>query len=167
MAKITLKSRPIHTCGQLPKVGEKAPDFTHLVDSNLEEFSLKDFPGKKILCIVPSLDTEVCSLSAKKFNQAISTHPQLCVLLISADLPFAQNRVCTHNNLKNIKTLSLVRSRDFAQNYGVLIVDGPLAGLCARAIVVLDANNIVLHTELVAEITQEPDYEKALQVALA
>jgi thiol peroxidase len=166
MAKITLKSAPIHTSGELPKVGTKAPDFL-LVDKDLKEHALKDFRGKrKILSIVPSLDTPVCSLSAKKFNEAMKKHPEAQVIVISADSPFAQKRVCDQDNLKNITTLSMMRSKDFAKNYGVLIQDGPLAGLCARAIVVLDEEDKVLYTELVPEITQEPNYEKALQALL-
>jgi thioredoxin-dependent peroxiredoxin len=166
MAQISLKSTPVHTSGDLPKVGSKAPDFV-LVDGELKEHSLKDFRGKrKILSIVPSLDTAVCSLSAKKFNEAMKKHPEAQVIVISADSPFAQKRVCTTEGLKNITTLSLVRSKDFAKHYGVLILDGPLAGLCARAIVVLDEHDTVLYTELVPEITHEPNYERALQELL-
>jgi thiol peroxidase len=167
MAQITLKSSPIHTSGELPKLGAKAPDFL-LVDGELKEHSLKDFQGKrKILSIVPSLDTAVCSLSAKKFNEAMKKHPEAQVLVISADSPFAQKRVCTQENLKNITTLSLVRSKDFAKNYGVLITDGPLAGMCARAVVVLDEHDKVIYTELVPEITQEPNYDRALEALLS
>jgi thiol peroxidase len=166
MVQITFKGSPIHTSGDLPKVGGKAPDFL-LVDKDLQEHSLKHFHGKrKILSIVPSLDTAVCSLSAKKFNEAIQKHPGVQVLVISADSPFAQKRVCTQENLKNITTLSLIRSKDFAKSYGVLIQDGPLAGLCARAVVVLDEQDHVLYTELVPEITHEPNYEKALEAVL-
>ncbi len=166
MANITFKSAPIHTSGELPKVGTKAPDFL-LVDKDLKEHTLKDFQGKKkILSIVPSLDTSVCSLSARKFNEAMKNHPEAQVIVVSADSPFAQKRVCDQDNLKNIMTLSMMRSKDFAKNYGVLIQDGPLAGICARAIVVLDEENTVLYTELVPEITQEPNYEKALEVLL-
>lgn len=163
MAKITLKSTPVHTSGELPTVGSKAPDFV-LVDGELKEHSLKDFRGKrKILSIVPSLDTAVCSLSAKKFNEKMKEHSEAQVIVISADSPFAQKRVCITEGLKNIVTLSLVRSKDFAKHYGVLIVDGPLAGLCARAVVVLDEDDNVLYTELVPEITNEPNYERALE----
>ncbi|HEY2810280.1 MAG TPA: thiol peroxidase [Rhabdochlamydiaceae bacterium] len=164
MAKVTFKSTPIHTSGELPKVGTKAPHFAHLVDKDLNEVSLDKFKGKKkILSIVPSLDTSVCSTSAKKFNEQIKAHPDVHVLVISADLPFAQNRFCMQEHLKNILTLSLMRSKDFAKIYGVLIQDGPLAGLCARAVVVLDENDNVLYTELVPEITQEPNYDKAIE----
>lgn len=163
MANVTLKGNPIHTSGSLPSKGAKAPDFK-LVDIDLNDRSLKDFAGKKkLISIVPSLDTAVCSLSAKKFNQAVSNHPEIVVLVVSADLPFAQKRFCGAEGISNVVTLSTVRSQQFAKDYGVLIVDGPLAGLCARAVVVLDVNNQVIYTQLVPEITQEPDYTQALE----
>lgn len=166
MAKITLKGNPIHTNGNLPSVGAKAPDFT-LVDADLNNRSLKDYKGKrKILSIVPSLDTAVCSLSAKKFNEKIKDHPGVAVLVISADLPFAQKRMCAAENVANIIALSMMRNKDFAKAYGVLIEDGPLAGICARSVVVLDENDHVVYTELVPEIAQEPNYEKALEAVL-
>ncbi|HSX03828.1 MAG TPA: thiol peroxidase [Rhabdochlamydiaceae bacterium] len=165
MAQITLKGNAIHTNGQLPALQTKAPDF-QLVDQDLNNRSLKDFKGKrKILSLVPSLDTPVCSLSAKKFNEAMKNHPDIVVLVISADSPFAQKRVCGAEGLKNIVTLSMMRSKDFAKDYGVLIVDGPLAGICARAVVVLDENDHVIYEQLVPEIAQEPDYEAALKAA--
>ena len=165
MTKITLKGSEIHTNGELPKVGASAPNFS-LVDSALGDRSLNDFKAKrKILSIVPSLDTGVCATSAKKFNAAISKHPEITLLVISADLPFAQKRFCELGNLKNLTVLSMMRNKDFAKNYGVLIQDGPLAGLCARAIVVLDDKDKVVYTELVPEIAQEPNYDKALQAA--
>ena len=166
MAKVTLKGNLIHTNGDLPAVGSKAPEF-QLVDQDLNNHSLKDYKGKrKILYIVPSLDTSVCSLSTKKFNEQIKKHPTIVVLAISSDLPFAQKRFCGAENVKNIVTLSMMRSKDFAKDYGVLIQDGPLAGICARAVIVLDENDKVIYVQLVPEITQEPDYEKALQAAL-
>lgn len=166
MAKITLKGNPIHTNGNLPSVGAKAPDFT-LVDADLNNRSLKDYKGKrKILSIVPSLDTAVCSLSTKKFNEKIKDHPEVAVLVISADLPFAQKRMCAAENVANIIALSMMRNKDFAKAYGVLIEDGPLAGICARSVVVLDENDHVVYTELVPEIAQEPNYEKALEAVL-
>lgn len=162
MAKITLKGTPISTNGQLPALHSQAADF-RLVDQDLKDHSLKDYKGKKkLLSIVPSLDTAVCSTMAKKFNEAIKKHPEVMVVVISADLPFAQKRFCTQENVKNIVTLSMMRSKDFAKDYGVFITDGPLEGLCARAVVVLDEKNKVIYTELVPEITQEPNYEKAL-----
>jgi thiol peroxidase len=163
MANVTLKGKPIHTKGDLPQIGAKAPDFV-LVDADLKDRSLADYQGKKkILSIVPSLDTPTCFLSAKKFNEAASKLSNTVVLVISADLPFAQKRVCGAENLKNIIPLSLMRSKKFAEDYGVLIQDGPLAGVCSRAIVVLDEQDKVVYTELVGEVTHEPDYEKALK----
>lgn len=163
MAKITLKGNPIHTNGNLPSIGAKAPDF-QLVDGDLNNRSLKDYKGKrKILSIVPSLDTSVCSLSAKKFNEKIKSHPESVVLVISADLPFAQKRMCAAENVTNITPLSMMRNKEFAKAYGILIEDGPLAGICARAVVVLDENDHVMYTELVPEIAHEPNYDKALE----
>lgn len=166
MANVTLKGNTIHTNGQLPSLNSKAPDFV-LVDSDLQEKSLKNFSGKrKLISIVPSLDTSVCSISTKKFNEKVKDHPEVAVLVVSADLPFAQKRVCGAEGIKNITTLSMMRSKDFAKNYGVLIQDGPLAGICARAVVVLDENDKVVYEELVPEITQEPNYDKALQALI-
>jgi len=162
MAKITLKGNPIQTSGQLPSIGTTAPDFT-LVDQDCADHSLKDYSGKtKILSIVPSLDTSVCSAMAKKFNDAIKEKTGVILLVISADLPFAQKRFCNQEKVENAVTLSMMRSKDFARDYGVLIEDGPLAGICARGVLVLDENNKVIYSELVPEITQEPDYDKAL-----
>jgi thiol peroxidase len=166
MSRITLKGNPIHTTGELPVVGKKARPFK-LVDIDLKERELSEFAGKrKLLSIVPSLDTEVCSLSAKKFNDAAKKHPGAVILVISADLPFAQKRVCGLEHLVNLITLSMMRTKDFAKDYGILIADGPLAGLCARAVLVLDEEDHVIYAELVPEITQEPDYDKALAVLL-
>lgn len=163
MAKVTLMGNPISTSGDLPKKGATAPDFI-LVDKQLQNRSLKDFSGKpKLLNIVPSLDTSVCSTSSKKFDDAIKGHPEVAVLVISTDLPFAQGRFCSHMKTDNIITLSMMRNKDFAKDYGVLIVDGPMAGICARAVVVLDKNDKVIYTQLVPEITTEPDYETALK----
>lgn len=163
MAKITLKGNPIHTSGHLPAIGKAAPDF-QLVDGDLNNRSLKDYKGKrKIISIVPSLDTAVCSLSTKKFNEKIKGHPEVVVLVVSADLPFAQKRMCSAENVINVIPLSMMRNKEFAKAYGVLIEDGPLAGICARAIVVLDENDHVVYTEQVPEIAQEPSYEKALE----
>lgn len=162
MATITLQGNEIHTNGDLPAVGSAAPDF-HLVDGELNDVRLADFAGKKkLLNIVPSLDTGVCADSAKKFNEAAAGLDNTVVLVISSDLPFAAGRFCSAEGLDNITALSLMRSRNFAKDYGVLIEDGPLAGICARAVVVLDENDKVVYTELVPEIAQEPDYDKAL-----
>lgn len=162
MATITLRGNKINTNGNLPKVGSKAPDFV-LVDGALNNVTLATYQGKKkLLNIVPSLDTPTCALSTKKFNESSKSTTDTVFLMISADLPFAMNRFCTTENTNNVIPLSMMRSRNFAKDYGVLIQDGPLAGITARAVVVLDQDNKVLYTELVPEIAQEPDYDKAL-----
>jgi len=162
MATITLQGNEIHTNGELPAVGAQAPDF-HLVDGDLNDVRLADYRGKKkLLNIVPSLDTGVCATSAKKFNEAASGLENTVILIISSDLPFASGRFCSAEGLQNVIPLSLMRSRNFAKDYGVLIEDGPLAGITARAVVVIDENDRVVYTELVPEIAQEPDYDKAL-----
>ena len=162
MTKITLKGNEIHTNGDIPKVGDEAPDFV-LVNEDLNNVTLEDYKNKnKILSIVPSLDTPVCQTSTKVFNEKASSLKDTIVLTISADLPFAMTRFCSSEKLNNIKSLSMMRSRNFAKDYGVLIVDGPLAGITARAVVVIDKNNIVIHSELVKEIADEPDYDGAL-----
>jgi thiol peroxidase len=162
MATVTLAGNPIHLAGQFPKAGDSAPAFS-LVGADLKDTSLKDFAGKrKVLNIVPSLDTPVCATSTRKFNEQAGSLPNTVVLVISADLPFAMKRFCETEGLKNVVSLSTLRGRDFMQNYGVAIEDGPLAGLTARAVVVLDENDKVAYTELVPEIKQEPDYAAAL-----
>ncbi len=162
MAIIRFKDNPTTTNGELPAVGSKAPDFS-LVGPDLNDVSLEDFRGKKkLLNIVPSLDTPVCAASSKKFNEEAKSRADTVVLVISADLPFAQTRFCSAENTDEIKTLSLMRGDDFAKDYGVLIQDGPLAGLTARAIVVIDENDKVSYTQLVPDIGDEPDYDKAL-----
>jgi thiol peroxidase len=164
MATITLKGNPIHTAGDLPAKGTAAPDFK-LTKTDLSDVSLKDFAGqKKILNVTASLDTGVCATSAKKFNEAVAKLSGVVLLNVSADLPFAAGRFCESNGLKNVVALSTFRAPDFAKAYGVHLVDGPLAGLTARAVVVLDAQNKVLHAELVPEIAQEPNYDAALAV---
>ena len=162
MANITFKGGAIHTSGNLPKVGSRAPNFT-LVDSTLADKTLSDFQGKKkLIYILPSLDTSVCSISTKKFSEQVASHSDLVMIVASADLPFAQGRICGSENIKNIHTLSMMRSKQFATDYGVLITDGPLAGLCARAVVAIDEHGVVLYTEMVQEVTHEPNYDKAL-----
>jgi thiol peroxidase len=163
MATITLKGNKIHTNGELPKVGSKAPDF-RLTDKDLKDCSLLSWPGKKkLISIVPSLDTPVCALSTKKFNEHAKHHPDTVILTVACDLPFAMKRFCGAEGLDNVVALSLMRDRRFAEDYGVLLTDGPMAGITARAIVVLSAEDTVKYVELVPEIAQEPDYETALR----
>jgi len=163
MATITLKGNEIHTNGDMPAVGDKAPDF-RLTAKDLSDKSLSDFAGKKKLFnIFPSMDTPVCANSTRKFNQYASKHDDTVMLMISADLPFAMERFCSDESLDNVVNLSLMRSRDFARDYGVLIEDGPMAGITARAVVVLDENDKVVYRELVPEIAEEPDYEAAIK----
>jgi len=162
MANITLRGNPVQTNGDLPAVGEKAPEFL-LTDGSLKDYALADFSGQaKLLNIFPSVDTGVCATSVRTFNERASQCPNALVLTVSADLPFALSRFCGAEGLDNIKPLSMLRNRDFATDYGVLMLDGPLAGLTARAVVVIDADNRVRYTELVSEIAQEPDYSAAL-----
>lgn len=157
---VTLGGNPITVAGNFPKVGDTAPDFK-LVSGDLSEVSLSDFSGKKkLLNIVPSLDTGVCAMSTKKFNDAAVDG--VVTLVISADLPFAQGRFCGAEGTTNVVTLSTMRGAEFKRNYGVDITDGPLAGVTARAVVVLDENNKVLYSELVSEIKDEPNYQAAL-----
>jgi thiol peroxidase len=157
---VTLGGTPISVVGNFPKVGDTAPQFK-LVSGDLSEVSLSDFAGKKkLLNIVPSLDTGVCAMSTKKFNDAAING--VVTLVISADLPFAQGRFCGAEGTKNVVTLSTMRGAEFKRNYGVDITDGPLAGVTARAVVVLDENNKVLYSELVPEIKSEPNYAAAL-----
>lgn len=161
---VTLSGAPVTLYGTFPKVGQTAPAFT-LVNKDLHDVALSSFAGKrKILNIVPSLDTPVCATSARKFNEAANTLINTVVLTISADLPFMQGRFCAAEGLDNVIPLSLMRGREFMRNYGVKIADTVLAGLTARAVLVLDENNRVLHAELVSEITDEPNYDAALAV---
>ncbi|MBI5069136.1 MAG: thiol peroxidase [Deltaproteobacteria bacterium] len=161
MANITLGGNPIHTSGELPRVGTKAPDFK-LTANDLKDLSLADFKGKKkVLNIVPSLDTPVCATSTRRFNESAGKLPNTVVLVVSADLPFASKRFCTTEGLANVTALSTLRS-SFAKDYGIALVDGPLAGVTGRAVVVLDENDKVIHSQLVPEIKQEPDYDSAL-----
>ena len=162
MAKITLKGNPINTNGELPKFGVQVPGFK-LTDGKLNEVTLSQFKGKKkLLNIVPSLDTPVCATSTKKFNEHAKKNSNAVILVISADLPFAQGRFCTSEKIENVVTLSMMRDKNFAKDYGVLIQDGPIAGITARAVIVTDENDRVVYHQLVPEIAQEPDYDKAL-----
>ncbi len=163
MATVTLKGNPIDVAGELPRPGRKAPPFK-LVGKDLKDVTLADFAGRrKVLNIVPSLDTSVCAMSARKFNEKAGSLRNTAVLVISADLPFASSRFCSAEGLHNVVPLSLMRGRDFLRSYGVEITSGPLAGVAARAVVVLDENDTVLHSQLVPEIGQEPDYDAALK----
>ena len=164
MATITLRGKEIHTSGELPKPGSESTGF-RLVDAGLKDVTLHDYAGKrKVLNIFPSIDTPTCATSVRKFNEKAAKLSNTVVLCISADLPFAQKRFCGAEGIENVVTLSLMRGHNFAKDYGVLIEDGPMAGLTARAVVVLDTDNKVLHSELVGEIAHEPDYEAALKV---
>ena len=162
MATVTLKGNPIDVAGSFPQKGQKAPAF-NLVAKDLKDVSLAEYSGKrKVLNIVPSLDTAVCATSTRKFNEKAGSLANAVVLVISADLPFAAGRFCSTEGLNNVVTLSTLRGREFMKAYGVEITSGPLAGVTARGVVVLDENDTVLHAELVPEIAQEPDYDAAL-----
>ena len=162
MAIVTLHGNPVSTSGELPAVGSKAPEFS-LANKELADVGLADFAGKKrLLNIVPSLDTPTCAISTKRFNESFAARDDAVAMVISADLPFAQGRFCETEGLKNVVTLSLMHDQQFAKDYGVLITDGPLRGVTCRAVVVVDENGTVTYTQLVPEIGDEPDYEAAL-----
>ena len=163
MAQITFKGNPVNTSGNLPSKGSKAPDFS-LVKSDLSSLSLSELKGKKvILNIFPSLDTSVCATSVRKFNQMAAGTKNVTVLGISKDLPFAHSRFCSTEGITNVITLSGFRDKEFGKKYGVDYIDGPVVGLYARAIVVIDEKGTVIYTELVPEHIHEPDYEAALK----
>ena len=165
MARVTLKGSPFEISGELPAVGSQAPGF-RLANAELSDVGLETYAGKKkILSIVPSLDTPVCAASTRAFNEKAAALDNTVVLVISADLPFAQQRFCTTEGIDRVVPLSTMRSRAFAKDYGVLITGGPLEGIMARAVVVLDADDKVVHAQLVPEIAEEPDYEAALAAA--
>lgn len=162
MAEISFKGKSIHTSGSLPALNTAAPDFI-LVDENLDNRTLADFKGmKKLIATAPSLDTGVCSSMTKHLDDFAKSHPGIAIIVVSADLPFAQKRFCLSKGVHHAKILSMMRNKDFGKAWGVLIADGPLAGILARSIVVLNAKDQVIYAELVAEITHEPDYPKAL-----
>jgi thiol peroxidase len=164
MAEITLKGNIIHTCGILPAVGTPAPDFV-LTKTDFTDVSLKDFGGKKlVLNIFPSIDTPVCATSVRRFNAEAEKLNNTVVLCVSVDLPFAHNRFCAAEGLQNVVPVSELRRRKFGEDYGVRIIDGPLAGLFSRAVVVINEQGKVVYTEQVPEIAQEPNYEEALKV---
>jgi len=162
MSTVTLGGNPVNIAGNFLKAGASAPEFG-LTGKDLKDVGLKDFAGKrKVLNIVPSLDTPTCATSTRKFNEKAGSLANTVVLVVSADLPFAMKRFCETEGLNNVVTLSTMRGRDFHAKYGVDITDGPLKGLTARAVVVLDENNKVKYSQLVPEIKNEPDYDSAL-----
>jgi len=159
---VTLKGNPVELSGTLPNLGSQAIGFT-LVDKALQDVTLENFAGKrKVLNIFPSVDTPTCAMSVRNFNKHASSMKNTVVLNISADLPFAQTRFCAAEGLENVQNLSVMRGREFLMNYGVLIRTSKLAGLAARAVIVLDENNVIKHIELVSEIANEPNYDAAL-----
>lgn len=163
MAKVTLKNNPVHTSGELPQINTNAIDFV-LVNTDLAEKKLEDYKGKKVvLNIFPSVDTATCAMSVRHFNQDAAKFDNTVVLCISRDLPFAQARFCGAEGIKNVEMLSDFREGKFGKEYGVLFTDGPLQGLLSRAVVVIDENGKVVYTEQVAETTNEPNYDKALE----
>ncbi|MFR9166253.1 MAG: thiol peroxidase [Dysgonomonas sp.] len=162
MAKTKFKGSDVTTSGSLPAVGSKAPDFT-LVKDDLSEISLADLKGKYIvLNIFPSLDTGVCAASVRKFNKEATKLPNTVILAISADLPFAAGRFCTTEGIENVIPASVFRNPEFAKSYGVLMTDGPLKGLLARTVIVVDPKGNISYIELVPEVTQEPNYQSAI-----
>ncbi|MDK9722206.1 MAG: thiol peroxidase [Rhodospirillales bacterium] len=164
MASVTLKGNPINTNGQLPAKGSAAPDFK-LVNIDLGDVSLKDLAGKTVvLNIFPSIDTPVCAASVRRFNSELSKLGSAVVLCASADLPFAHKRFCGAEGLDRVSSVSDIRDKDFGNRYGVKIIDGPLAGLLARAVVVIKDGKVA-YAQLVPEITQEPDYDAAIAAA--
>lgn len=163
MKKVNFKKHPVTLSGNLPEVGKLAPYF-ELVKTDLATININDLKGKTlVLNIFPSLDTGVCATSVRKFNQLASHMKDTLVLAISRDLPFAHSRFCTVEGIKNVITLSDFRCSDFSKNYGVFMEDGPLQGLLARAVIVIDPDQIVRYVQLVPEITQEPDYDEVLR----
>jgi thiol peroxidase len=164
MSTVTLQGNPIEVNGAFPQAESPAPEFT-LVGKGLADVSLESFGGKrKVLNIFPSVDTPTCASSVRRFNELASKLENTVVLCVSADLPFAQARFCGAEGLENVETLSTLRHTDFLADYGVAIASGPMVGLAARAVVVLDENNKVTHAELVSEIAHEPDYDAAISV---
>ncbi|MCB9730699.1 MAG: thiol peroxidase [Deltaproteobacteria bacterium] len=161
MATITLKGNPISTSGELPAVGSKAPGFT-LTAADLSDLTLQDLAGQKaILNIFPSLDTGICAMSVRRFNEEAAKLDGTVIVNVSADLPFAQKRFCGAEGIERAKVGSTFRS-SFARDYGAEITEGPMRGLCVRAVIVLDESGTVRYTQLVPEIVQEPDYDAAL-----
>ena len=164
METIYFKGTPCHTYGNIPAVGTQAPEFT-LTSNSLEDIKLTDYKGKRVvLNVFPSLDTAVCAMSVRRFNQEAAKLDNTVVICVSMDLPFAQSRFCTAEGIDKLVVASAFRPKDFVKNYGLEMVDGPLAGLLARAVLVLDEKHEVIFSDLVEEITNEPDYKGALSV---
>lgn len=164
METVYFKGTPCHTYGMIPAVGTKAPCF-NLTGIDLNEIRCTDYAGKRVvLNVFPSLDTPVCAMSVRRFNKEASKLDNTVVICVSMDLPFAMNRFCTAEGLQNVVPASAFRSPTFAQQYGLQLVDGPLAGLLARAVIVLDEEHNVIYSDLVEEITNEPDYKGAIDV---
>ncbi len=165
MGQVTFKGKPVQTAGHTPALHTKAPDFK-LVDKDLHDRTLHEFHGKKkILATVPSLDTSVCSTMTKHLNEFAKKHPDVVILVVSADLPFAQKRFCEAEGVHNVVTCSMMRDKEFGKSFGLLIQDGPISGLLARSLFVLDGKDHILYEEIVSEITQEPNYHKAFEIA--
>ena len=163
MTQITLKGNPVNTAGTLPEKGSEAPDFL-LTKTDLSDVSLSDFSGKKlVLNIFPSIDTDICAMSVRKFNSEAASLDNTEVLCASLDLPFAHKRFCGAEGIENVHAVSELRERSFGDKYGVRMIDGPLKGLLSRAVVVIDEKGIVRYTQQVPEIGQEPDYGKSLE----
>ena len=162
MAKVTFIDKEVHTSGNLPVVGDSAPDFL-LTKTDMSDVTLKDFKGKRVVInIFPSVETPVCSASVKRFNKEVNNLDNTEILCVSKDLPFAHARFNAEEEIKNVISVCELRNLSFGENYGVRLIDGPLAGLFARALVVLDENSRVIFTQLVPEISQEPDYDSVL-----
>ncbi len=161
-SSVTLKGNPVDVAGNLPQIGSTAPNFT-LVDAALQDVTLDAYAGKrKVLNLFPSVDTPTCASSVREFNKRASSMDNTVVINISADLPFAQKRFCAAEGVENVVNLSTMRGRDFLMNYGVLLFSSKLAGLAARSVIILDENDVVKYIELVPEITQEPNYDAAV-----
>lgn len=164
METVFFKGSAVHTNGNVPAVGAEAPDFK-LVTKDLVEVSLSTYAGKRVvLNVFPSLDTPVCAASVRRFNQEAADLKDVVVLCVSMDLPFAMSRFCTVEGIENVVAASAFRSPDFARNYGLMLMDGPLAGLLARCVIVIDKDGKIVYRDLVHEITDEPNYKGAIKV---
>jgi|SRR5579885_365466 thiol peroxidase len=158
MAVIKLHGSPIHTCGSLPPVGSLAPDFT-VTKTDLSEIRLKNYQGRKIILnIFPSLDTPTCATAMRHFNEIANQYKDILILCVSEDLPFAQKRFCAAEHLGNVHPVSVFRHPEFGEQYGVMIIDGPLTGVLARAVIIIDEHGKIVYTEQVQELSNEPDY---------